>query len=74
MDESNVTTDAVDDELYRKAAKRCRANANLEIDEAAMVSVGEGGAWVQGWVWVSDREAGVDDVPEAEVRDGMAIV
>ena len=74
MDEPSVTSDVADDELYRKAAKKCWANDNLEIDKDAVVSVGEGGAWVQGWVWVSNHEDEIDDAPEAEIPAGRAIV
>ena len=27
---------------------------NVEIDDKPEVSVGDGGAWVQAWVWVAD--------------------
>jgi hypothetical protein len=68
MDEPSVTTAAADDALYREAAKECWTDDDLEIDEDAKVSAGEGGAWVQAWVWVGNYDAGVDDVPETEIE------
>jgi len=39
-----------------RAAYALRSDDNLEIDEEALVSEGEGGVWVQAWVWMSDEE------------------
>jgi hypothetical protein len=46
------------DEQYRKAAYRLfQKDGELEVDDAAIVSVGsDDGAYVQAWVWV-DNEA-----------------
>jgi hypothetical protein len=70
MAESDTTTmpdEAIaDDELYRKSAIARWAKDKLQIDDDATVSVGEGGAWVHAWVWVSNDEAGIMDVPEVE--------
>jgi hypothetical protein len=55
-----------DDELYRGAANEFWAKDKLEIDDDATVSAGEGGAWVHAWVWVSSRQAGIEDLSVAE--------
>jgi len=68
MDEPGVTTDAANDALYRKTAKECWTDDDLEIDENATVSAGDDGAWVQAWVWVSNYDAGIDDVLETEIE------
>jgi len=43
---------------YRTRARTTRHNEGaVEIDEAAPVSwAGEGGAYVQAWIWISDDE------------------
>jgi hypothetical protein len=49
-------------EKYRQAAQRLHnRDGECEIDDNATVSVSDdGGAYVLGWMWVTDREAGVD--------------
>ena len=37
-----------------EAARESYANHELEIDDDAVCSMGEGGAWVSAWVWVAD--------------------
>ena len=32
---------------------------DLELDEAVVLSEGEGGAWAMAWIWISDAEAGI---------------
>jgi len=45
------------DEQYRAAAQdTVIMSDDLQIDEGAVVSVADDGAWVQCWVWVYDRE------------------
>ena len=54
------------DEPYRQLAIELWCDDELEIDPAATVSAGEGGAWVQAWVWVSNDEAGISELSEGE--------
>jgi len=42
------------DERYRGAAREYHASTDLQIDDHAIVSHGENGAWVQAWVWIDD--------------------
>jgi hypothetical protein len=39
---------------------------SCKIEDDATVSAGEGGAWVHAWVWVSNDQAGMDDVSGPE--------
>lgn len=39
-----------------RAAYALRSDDNLEIDEEALVSEGEGGVWVQAWVWMPNED------------------
>jgi len=49
------------EEKYFQAAKRQEKDGVLEFDDDARVSVSsEGGAYVQGWMWVSDEDAEVE--------------
>jgi hypothetical protein len=41
-------------QLYAKPS-----DCDIEIDDEPKVSIGEGGAWVAAWVWVSQEEAGL---------------
>lgn len=34
---------------------------NIEIDDDALVSEGEGGYWVQAWVWIAEATETVSD-------------
>jgi hypothetical protein len=46
---------------YRAAAQD-QANDELEIDDDAVVSLGDDpGAWVHAWIWIRNSEAGVPD-------------
>lgn len=48
-------------EKYRLAALKCTEEGELEVDEGAPVSMGDDdGAYVQGWIWVPNEEAGVE--------------
>jgi hypothetical protein len=49
-----------EEDRYRDAATELWSKDSLQIDEDSTVSVGEGGAWVQAWVWVDDRQAGLE--------------
>lgn len=55
---------------YARAAIRLYAEGSdndIEIDDTTMLSVGDDGAWVGAWLWVSNEKAGVhpwDDVLE----------
>jgi len=50
-----------EEEKYFQAAKKHHEeDGTLEFDHHAEVSISSAaGAYVQGWVWVSDEEAGV---------------
>jgi len=58
--------------------KGCRAEIHeegvIEIDDSAMVSEGDGGAYVQAWVWVSNSDLLLDglelDVNLENLEDG----
>lgn len=55
------------DDQYRQAAQNEHASDDLEIDDT--VSQGDGGAWVQAWVWVRDTDVdgfSEDDGPNLE--------
>lgn len=43
------------EDRYRELAKEQYANDECEIDDNALVSVGDGGAFVQAWVYVEDE-------------------
>lgn len=46
------------DEAFREAARRHYAEeGSIEIDKDAAVSRGDGGAYIQAWVWVSDSDS-----------------
>lgn len=32
------------------------SNDDVEIDDGAVTSVGDGGTWVQAWVWIANEE------------------
>ena len=47
---------------YRAAAITSSRDGELEIDHGAVVSKGDDdGAYVMAWLWVTDKEAGIDD-------------
>lgn len=48
-DRPRATPDQIDEarEMYAQGS-----DDNIEIDDDALVSEGDGGAWVQAWVWV----------------------
>lgn len=49
-----------DDDPYVTAARALILGSDdIEIDDDTTISVGENGAWVLAWLWISDEEAGV---------------
>lgn len=44
------------DEEYRTTARVQYADDNLEIDDRAIVSHSDDGAWVAAWVWVDAND------------------
>jgi hypothetical protein len=53
---------ADDNDPYVKAARQ-KATDTIEIDAQAVTSVGDDGAWVTAWVWVSNAQAGLEEAP-----------
>ena len=54
------------EELFFRAACE-HSNDDIEFDPDAVVSVGDDGAYVMGWFWVSNRDAGfVTDLEEID--------
>jgi len=43
---------------FRDAATQHVVEGSLEVDETALVSHGDDGAYVQAWIWIADSEAG----------------
>lgn len=43
--------------------------ATREVPPDAEVSLSDGGAWVQAWIWVSDDDAGINDEAEEQAHD-----
>ena len=67
LDTTTMTEERMaDDGLYRSAAIDHWTKSKLQIDDDATVSVGEGGAWVHAWVWVSNDQAGIQDISGPE--------
>ena len=48
-----------DDPYVKKARDLVAGDDDIEIDDATTTSVGEDGAWVLSWLWVSNEDAGV---------------
>lgn len=48
-----------DDPYVTAAREAIRWDDDVEIDDETTTSVGDGGAWVLAWLWVSDHQAGV---------------
>lgn len=57
---------------FREAAGAEYANDEVEIDDDAMISRSDNGAFVQAWVWVSNEEAGVEG--ESDEEDDEIVV
>lgn len=51
---------------YRVKAQSQAREGEFEVDETAIVSVGESGASVEGWFWVTNEVAGLPDVSHAK--------
>lgn len=45
---------ATDEEIQQ--ARNQHMGSECEIDEPALASRGDGGVWVQAWVWISNEE------------------
>jgi hypothetical protein len=60
IDHAIKDDDPATDEKYRDAVPA--KDGELECDGDAIVSKGgDGGAYVQCWVWVADEDAGIED-------------
>jgi len=47
---------------FRNAAKEYRRDGDLEFDDGAVVSIGgDPGAYVMGWKWIENSEAGLPE-------------
>lgn len=45
------------DPLLIEAAREQYGSSEIEIDDQAMTSHGDGGIWVAAWLWIEDEEA-----------------
>lgn len=52
---------AVRDAIMQAAVRKHKYDGTLEIDDNAVISMGEGGAYVQAWVYVEAEEAHLPD-------------
>ena len=51
------------EDAYRRAAKAQQKDGELEVDDDAVVSMGEDpGAYVQAWIWVPDSDLQGEDM------------
>lgn len=62
-------------EAFRTAAgekfhPRMGTDGDLDLDVDAFVSDSEDGAYVMGWLWVTNAEAGLNDPDEEDEEDG----
>lgn len=61
----NTSPDTPEKLAYLAAAKLRQKDGELEIDDNAKVSLGDDpGAYVQAWIWVSNKEAGLPEFKE----------
>lgn len=52
---------------YRNAAQEKAVDGEIEVDEEAVVSMGDDdGAYVQAWMWVSNTDAGLPSIHDDE--------
>jgi hypothetical protein len=51
-----------EDQVFFDLAKE-QASDELEVDDDAIVSVGEEGGFVQAWIFISNEEAGIEPEP-----------
>lgn len=56
------------DDPFIHAARELWANDECEIDDIAIVSEGDDGAFVSAWVWVSNSEAGIETCSECGAK------
>lgn len=59
-DYDEEATDEGRDDLLQRARDEYACD-EVNIDEDALLSIGDGGAWVQAWVWVADETDEEDD-------------
>ena len=58
---SGANSNAEDIRAYQAGADKLARDGEIEVDDEATVSMGgDGGAYVQAWLWVSDEVAGID--------------
>lgn len=55
-----MTRQEVDQRYRKRAVTDYHEAGTIEIDDGAPVSLSDGGAYVQAWVWVDDEDAGVE--------------
>lgn len=55
-----------DDPYVVKAREMILGDDDTEIDDETVTSVGDNGAWVLSWIWVSNGAAGISDEDEEE--------
>lgn len=48
-------------DAFIAAAREAYGSDEIEVDDDAKISEGDEGAFVQGWLWVSNAEAGLDE-------------
>ena len=58
---------------YQSGAEALARDGEIEVAESPVVSQGgDGGAYVQAWLWVSDADAGLPEQPEAALSASAA--
>jgi hypothetical protein len=69
IDKALAPADPTDASYRASAAERYEnfSDGDVDIDEDAVVSVGDGGAYVMAWLWVRDENVMFDE-PEEECR------
>lgn len=62
--------ESAEDSPYVRTAQELASEGKFEIDDPAVVSMGDdAGAYVMGWMWVSDAAAGVSDYFTIQLDD-----
>jgi hypothetical protein len=51
-----------EDDAFVDAARE-HADDDLEVDGMAFTSRADEGCWVSAWIWISDKEAGIEHRP-----------
>jgi hypothetical protein len=63
---ATVRNDFDEHDPYREYLQG-QADDEMEVDSDAFVSAGDDpGAWVQAWIWVTDKEAGIEESQACE--------